>query len=34
VVVVLALAALGTGAAVAYRNGGLERVRVLIEQAK
>jgi eukaryotic-like serine/threonine-protein kinase len=31
--VVMALVALSTGAAVAYRNGGLERVRVLIEQA-
>jgi eukaryotic-like serine/threonine-protein kinase len=34
VLVVMALLALGTGAAVAYRNGGLERARALIEHVK
>jgi hypothetical protein len=32
VLVVVALLTLGTGAAVAYRNDGLGRLRVLIEQ--
>jgi hypothetical protein len=34
VLVVVALLTLGTGAAVAYRNDGLGRLRVLIEQVK